>query len=179
MDSDPVRQGEATAVIADADTSGYNGVTTLAADDRIAVHLLRSGRDALRLASRGPSLIWLIGTHLEDMSGFDLHAMIRDRIDRAIVCMVTSQYRAEDEILAYQTGATMFLQKPVEVAAVVQHLVRRSKRLPPQPQCEPTSDGPDAPTDLLDARVKRLRGEAAQAGTKRMPNGIEKRGNRQ
>ena len=138
MNVDQVPQETATVVVADADANGYDGVAALAGDGRLAVRFLTSGRGALRYARHSAGMIWLIGTHLQDMSGFDLHDMIRDRLSGAAVCIVASQYRVEDEIRAYQAGATMYLQKPVKAAELVERMLSRRNTLDTQPPVKET-----------------------------------------
>ena len=125
MDVDQVQQRAATVVVVDVDISGYNAVSELAADGRLIVRFLASGRAALRHAYNAACLVWLIGTRLEDMSGFDLHDMLRDRLHGAAICIVASKYCVEDEIRAYQAGATMYLQKPVKVVELIERMLSR------------------------------------------------------
>ena len=70
----------AAVVVVDRGSSGYDGLVALAGREGLAVRFLTTGRGALRYASRGDCLVWLIGTQLQDMSGFDLHDMIRGRL---------------------------------------------------------------------------------------------------
>jgi DNA-binding response OmpR family regulator len=148
MDVEHVGQNGATVVVVDADSTGYAGVAALACDGALTVRFLAEGRAALRYANHSACLVWLIGTQLQDMSGFDLHEMIRDRISDAAVCIVGAQYREEDEVRAYRAGATMYLQKPVKGIEFVQRILSRRDAGPSQLPVKETLSPIDTANDV-------------------------------
>ena len=111
-----VRTTSARVVVVDSDRSDYAALEQLAAESQWKIHFLHSGRDALRLDEHLASDLWIINVKLPDMSGFDLVEMLWPRTGRAVIFLVTDQYRTEDEIRARSLGVAHYLCKPLEAA---------------------------------------------------------------
>jgi CheY-like chemotaxis protein len=96
--------------VIDSDRAGYEA---LAGDHPSSLHFRSSGGEALRLAATEHIAVWWIAVELRDMSGFDLHDMLRERRDGATVYMVGETYRVEHNLLARRAGVAMYVCKPV------------------------------------------------------------------
>ncbi len=75
---------------------------------------LSCGREALRLGQMEQVDLWVIHLVLPDMSGLDLCAMLKARLSRPVIYIVSDDYRAEDERAARARGASLFGCKPVQ-----------------------------------------------------------------
>ena len=97
-------------VVVDPRSSDYTALLKLA----LRLEFLPCGRDALQLVRTfGPDL-WVIHVALPDMSGLDLWAMLRSHSPGSVIYMVTDEYRAEDERVAWGRGAALFGCKPIQ-----------------------------------------------------------------
>ena len=74
-----------------------------------------SGSNALRLPRLAPCHLWLVNTHLPDMSGVELLNLIRSRDPGAACVLVGDAYQEADEIAARQTGANLYVCKPPQL----------------------------------------------------------------
>jgi hypothetical protein len=72
-----------------------------------------SAREALRLVPEGGDILWIINTHLPDLTGFDLYSMIADRLEGVPVWLVGDEYDTAEELEAYCSNAAMYACKPV------------------------------------------------------------------
>lgn len=72
-----------------------------------------SAREALRVAPEYGDVLWIINTHLPDLTGFDLYSMLADRLGDVPVWLVGDEYDTQEELEAYCTNATMYACKPV------------------------------------------------------------------
>jgi FixJ family two-component response regulator len=110
------RYPSATVDIVDCDRACFDALTALVRGKGATLRYCATGREALRVAKDGRTVVWVIGVELPDMTGFDLHEMLGNRCEGAAVCMLASEYRMEDEVRAYRMGATMYACKPVEAS---------------------------------------------------------------
>lgn len=110
----PVPLHRATLIVVDPKRSDYEGLFTSADEVRLAVCLLSSGGEALRLARDRPVGPWMINVQLPDLSGFDLVEMLRPQVCDAALVMVADEYRLEDELRALSLGVTQYVCKPLE-----------------------------------------------------------------
>ena len=73
------------------------------------------GDEALRLPRQTPVALWLINSHLPDMTGVELLALVRSRDPGAACMLVGDNYCEKDELSARQLGATFYGCKPPQV----------------------------------------------------------------
>jgi DNA-binding response OmpR family regulator len=100
--------------IVDPDISHYDALIAPAVRRSFRIRHFGSGQEALRHAHEDRTAAWIVSAELPDMPGFDLVEMLRDKLHPRLMWMVASQYRAEDEIRAYRSGATMYACKPLD-----------------------------------------------------------------
>ncbi len=72
-----------------------------------------SAREALRLAPESTDILWIINTHLPDLTGFDLYSMLADRLEGVPVWLVGDEYGTSEELQAYCSNAAMYACKPL------------------------------------------------------------------
>jgi len=77
------------------------------------VVFFRSGQDALRSADVDQPGMWVINVRLPDMSGTDLHSVLKTRGCKAPIALVGDEYSVEDEMTARCAGAEMYFAKPI------------------------------------------------------------------
>ncbi len=75
---------------------------------------LSCGRDALRLSQSEQIDLWVIHLLLPDMTGLELCTMLRARLCRPAIYIVSDEYSVEDERAARTHGASLFGCKPVQ-----------------------------------------------------------------
>jgi DNA-binding response OmpR family regulator len=114
----------AGGVVVDAQQFEYEALARAMRSDAGALWFLANGREALRLAAVERPSLWLIGVELPDMSGFDLLEMLGDRVRNAAVCLIGQRYSVDEEQQARQSGATMYVCKPLDSPWVLE-CVRR------------------------------------------------------
>ena len=103
----------ATVAVVDPRPSDY-GVLLDAPVGTVRPQFLCCGREALRLCQTEQVDLWVIHLVLPDMSGLDLCAMLKSRLSRPAIYVVSDDYRAEDERAARARGASLFGCKPVQ-----------------------------------------------------------------
>jgi len=105
-------------VIVDRDESSFRQLLDSSPTPAPTVCFVPDGRSALR-TPRGPhDRMWMINSWLPDMSGCDLLEMLRDRLEGLPVVICSDRYAVEDELRACRAGATLFLCKPLDLAAL-------------------------------------------------------------
>jgi CheY-like chemotaxis protein len=72
------------------------------------------GRDALRLPQANEVDLWVIHLMLPDMTGLELCQILKARLSRPVIYVVTDDYCAADERAARARGASLFGCKPAE-----------------------------------------------------------------
>ena len=82
------------------------------ASDEVRIHMATTGRDALRLANRVASDLWIVNCSLPDLSGTDLCQMLKSRDARSVVYLLADEYSAEQEQAARLAHANLFGVKP-------------------------------------------------------------------
>jgi DNA-binding response OmpR family regulator len=103
-----------TICVVDPHPDDYSELVNSATGDGTRIQFMKSARDALRYRSDQAPELWVINVDLPDMSGSDLHSMIRSRFPGVPFYLVGDGYRAEDEIAARSCGATMYFCKPLQ-----------------------------------------------------------------
>ena len=103
----------ATVFVVDAQCGDYDILAATLAGRDVELVWFGSGRDALRSNPESAASMWLINTRLPDMSGTELHDMLRDRGCRVPIALVGDEYRIEDEQRARRVGVNLFLAKPL------------------------------------------------------------------
>ena len=98
---------------ASRDASGE--IQVPAHDDQPAsrFRFVSSAREALRVVPENSDVLWIINTHLPDLTGFDLYSMLADRLHDVPVWLVGDEYDTSEELEAYTTSAAMYACKPV------------------------------------------------------------------
>jgi len=127
-------------VIVDATCDRYADFVEAAQGGEVGLHFCVDGRSAIRLARRFRADVWLVGTDLPDMSGFDLLAMLSpsilqgdvdplmegsrvslDKVGegmRAGVFLVSENYSLEEEQRSLASGVAGYLVRPVTVDVI-------------------------------------------------------------
>jgi DNA-binding response OmpR family regulator len=100
--------------VVDANADDYRNVQESLKDSGYRVEVCLNGRAALRQDPTNPPELWVVNMSLPDMSGPDLLSMLRWRYPGVPICLVSDDYRTEDEISARCSGAEMYLCKPIE-----------------------------------------------------------------
>lgn len=100
--------------VVDANADDYSELRENMTQDGYRVEVCTSGRAALRHDPTNAPELWVVNMNLPDMSGPDLLSMLRWRYPGVPICLVSDQFRAEDEISARCSGAELYLCKPVE-----------------------------------------------------------------
>ena len=75
----------------------------------------RNGREGSQLRQTSSQGLWFIQLRLPDMSGGELHTMIKQRYPEAALCLISKTYQATDELQARQMGITLFDTKPTKL----------------------------------------------------------------
>ena len=101
--------------IVDPRPDDYLPLSELARERGLQFRLLEDGRSALRVDPAEPVDIWMINTRLPDMTGFDLHEMLVDRLDSAFVALVDEEYSDRRERIARRSGAKLYVCKPPQL----------------------------------------------------------------
>jgi DNA-binding response OmpR family regulator len=115
--------------VADAREADYIELLRLATRRRWSVHLMPSGRDAVRAAEYLPANLWIINADLPDMNGLDVVELLLSYVSPSDIFVIVDRYREEDEIRALALGVALFLCKPLEAAWLGQWSPRHSKSL--------------------------------------------------
>jgi DNA-binding response OmpR family regulator len=84
----------------------------------VSIHEARSGGEALQLLSQTSFDLVLTDIRMEDLSGLDLLAAIRDRFPDTVVILLTGYASVESAVQALRKGAYDYLIKPVSIEAV-------------------------------------------------------------
>lgn len=98
--------------VVDPRPADYDAVVARAVGEDAEVVFAGSAREALRLRPEAPEM-WVVNCELPDLSGLELLDMLRGRFPQTPVCMVSDEYRPEDELAARSRGASMYLCKPL------------------------------------------------------------------
>jgi DNA-binding response OmpR family regulator len=111
--------------VVDANVGDYQDLASNLSENGYHLEICANGRAALRLdPSKAPEM-WVVNMNLPDISGPNLLSMLRWRYPGVPICLVSDNYRAEDEITARCSGAELYLCKPLEsewlTAAATQH----------------------------------------------------------
>jgi DNA-binding response OmpR family regulator len=103
-------------VVVDANFDDY---APLLADERMHALPRRhyaTGEEALRGFDPTSATLWLVNFRLPDMTGVGFLELVRRRVRRSPVFLVSDVYSPEDELAARAAGASAFLCKPVDAA---------------------------------------------------------------
>jgi DNA-binding response OmpR family regulator len=127
-------------VIVDPACDQYADFVQAARAGEIGLHFCSDGRSAVRMARRFRADVWLVGTELADMSGFDLLEMLSTHVvhgdvdpmlsgsrislgrlgegQRSAIFMVADEYRLEDEQRALVSGIAGYLVRPITLDVI-------------------------------------------------------------
>ena len=75
-----------------------------------------TGDEALQLPRSTSQGLWFINFELADMTGIELLKLLREREPHTRGALVSDQYSEQQELIARQQGATLYLCKPPQVA---------------------------------------------------------------
>lgn len=103
-----------TVCVVDPEPGDYQALVQKVPAQQTRFEFVHSGRDALRHYARSRPDLWIINVRLPDMSGMDLYEMLHSRSPDVLCYLVGDDYQPEDEMNARQSGATMYLCKPVQ-----------------------------------------------------------------
>ncbi|NIP85970.1 MAG: response regulator [Planctomycetales bacterium] len=103
-----------TVYVVDPEPEDYQALVRSTLSRETRFEFVPSGRDALRHNAKMRPDLWIINVRLPDMSGIDLHAMLHSRTPNVPCYLIGDDYAVEDELSARQSGATMYLCKPLE-----------------------------------------------------------------
>ena len=87
------------------------------------IHILTTGRAALRQGHQPAADLYLINVRLPDFSGYDLVEMLRPFPSDAAVFLVADEYAPEDEIRALRLGVRGYLCKPLEPSLLCERCI--------------------------------------------------------
>ena len=111
-------------IVVDANCDEYQSLAVALRAHQVRMHFFSTGRAALRAIGACPSILWIVNTHLPDISGLSFLNLIRHRMRRCRVILVGDDYSVEDELAARSAGATAYVCKPASVAWVTGYLTR-------------------------------------------------------
>jgi DNA-binding response OmpR family regulator len=77
---------------------------------------LASGEAALRQLDASRATLWMVNMRLPDMTGVSFLALLRQRVRRCPVFLISDEHSLEDELAARSAGASAYLCKPVNGA---------------------------------------------------------------
>ena len=77
------------------------------------VQSFESGKSALRMSQIAPPDLWVVSMSLPDISGPELVSMLRWRYPQSKICLVSDEYRVNEEIDARCSGPEMYFAKPI------------------------------------------------------------------
>ena len=104
----------ATVAVVDPRPGDYGVLLDAPLGAEMRWQFLCCGRDALRLSQSEEVDLWVIHQVLPDMSGLELCEMLRARLSRPVIYVVSDRYCPDDERAARARGASLFGCKPVE-----------------------------------------------------------------
>jgi DNA-binding response OmpR family regulator len=100
-------------VIVDANPDDYYGLIPVIERHGAVPCFLTTGDDALKKATKSSSVCWMINLELPDMSGLELHELLRQRLIDSTVFMVADDYQPQAEVVVLCTGGAQFACKPL------------------------------------------------------------------
>ena len=77
-----------------------------------------SGEAALQQLDSSLATLWMVNMRLPDMTGVNFLELLRQRIRRCPVVLISDEHSLEDELEARAAGASAYLCKPVNGAWV-------------------------------------------------------------
>ena len=109
-------------VVVDSMPQDYSNVVQNNLLNEVEVRFVSTGREALRTSYSNPPDLWVINTHLVDMTGLELYAMLtqhgsskngsaKGSTTRAY--LVGDTYQAQEEIEVRMQGIPFYLCKPL------------------------------------------------------------------
>lgn len=110
------QQRLADLIIVDPRPADYDRLINDPESEQLAVRFYASGEAALRTTGAASSTLWMINTHLPDLSGVELLAEIARRFRKPSVYLVGDAYSSHEEQAARAAGATFYVCKPASFA---------------------------------------------------------------
>jgi DNA-binding response OmpR family regulator len=77
-----------------------------------------SGEAALQQLDSSLATLWMVNMRLPDMTGVNFLELLRQRVRRCPVVLISDEHSREDELAARAAGASAYLCKPVNGAWV-------------------------------------------------------------
>jgi DNA-binding response OmpR family regulator len=111
-------------VIVDLNAAEYQSLVVALLPYRIRIRFFATGGDAMRAFDIRSSTLWVVNIQLPDMSGVGLLNLIRRRLRRCRVVLVSDRYCADDELAARSAGATAYVCKPSSAAWLTSFVAR-------------------------------------------------------
>ena len=104
--------------VVDPNSADYDNILRQAVAAEVAIRFFGRAGEALR-PETDDEWLWIVNARLPDLSGFELCEMLR-RPPRAgsIVCIVSDEYSADDELRARCSGASVYTGKPLPACFV-------------------------------------------------------------
>ncbi len=110
------QQRLADLIIVDARPADYDRLIDDPQSRPLAIRCYATAEAALRTTAADSSTLWMINTHLPDLSGVELLSEIARRFRKPSVYLVGDAYSPHEEQAARAAGATFYVCKPASFA---------------------------------------------------------------
>lgn len=141
--------------VVDSRPQDYDTLIPAAEAESFSTFVAASGEEALRLPRRDSGRLWLINTQLPDMTGAELLSLLSRRDYASTYALVGDAYSHDDEVVARQAGATIYVCKPPQTSWLRVCTSRRpgvltmhSAHGPPATRVRSPADGSSGGTSL-------------------------------
>jgi FixJ family two-component response regulator len=115
----PVRHSERWVGIVDDDASIRGSLTRVMRMEGISVETFASAEEFLERIVHGPPDCLVLDVHLGELSGFDLQDYLTSKGGAPPIIFITAHDEIPSSRLGSRTGASGFLRKPFEMAALI------------------------------------------------------------
>ncbi|MGD0653937.1 MAG: response regulator [Thermoguttaceae bacterium] len=135
--------GAITVAVVDRCPDDYADLVSDARGAGIRWRFVSNGNEALHMARTQPVDLWMVNSHLLDMSGLDVCALLKSRLAQPVIYVVTDNYDQAIEREARIRGAALFGCKPICTELISQLTVQNRKpvngrrKLSPQAMARP------------------------------------------
>ena len=101
--------------IVDPAPQSYLAFAGTAREQNVQVQFVESARAALRVNPIHEIDTWMISVQLAEISGYDLHDMLRDLFPTSMFVLVDEQHCEARERAARECGVKLYLCKPPQI----------------------------------------------------------------